>query len=343
MSVDPLQGQFALDLQGVQRLKHSAARDPHSGLEEASRQFEALFLQVMLKSMRDATPTSDLFNSQQSQFYQALMDQQWAQHLAGQGFGLAEQLTAQLRGQVPGSDTGQTSFDDLVAGIPRGEAVSLTGREIAVTQQRDTRAEPVSGGSPGQKNSPEQGSRSAVAAANSLRNPWSVPAVTSGNEALTAPRHVREFIECMSEPARRASEASGIPHELILAQAALETGWGRHGITTTDGRDSHNLFGIKAGGNWRGESTEVVTHEYVDGRRMRVAQSFRVYDSLDAAFADYARLLAGNPRYAGVLSAADVREAAVALQQGGYATDPRYADKLIGVMELSQATVPARG
>lgn len=338
MSVDPLQGQFALDVQGVQRLRHSAARDPHSGLEEASRQFEALFLQVMLKSMRDATPKSDLFSSQQSQFYESLMDQQWAQHLAGQGFGLAEQLTAQLRDQLPPEHGNSSDFEALVAGIPRGEAVSLTGREISMTARPDRTAEaaPASGMRADANDQPPPSRPD---------HPWATAARVRENTVPTgeAPDHVRNFVERMAEPARRASAASGVPHELILAQAALETGWGRHGITTADGRDSHNMFGIKAGGNWRGESTEVITHEYVGGRRLRMAQSFRVYESLEAAFTDYAQLLAGNPRYAGVLSAADPREAAFALQQGGYATDPHYADKLIGVMQLSQADTLARG
>lgn len=348
MSIDNLQGQFALDLQGVQRLKHSAARDPSSGLEEASRQFEALFLQVMLKSMRDATPRSDLFSSQQSQFYESLMDQQWAQHLAGQGFGLADHLTAQLRGQLPPGSDSRSDFDELVAGIPRGEPVSLTGREVQVrgegktpdTEHQQLAAEPVA-----DRHGVAE-TRGAMEPGRDLRSPWSEnpwPTAAVGRNspasAANAPGHVRDFLDRMAEPAQRASEASGIPHELMLAQAALETGWGRHGIATADGRDSHNLFGIKAGGNWQGESTEVITHEYVDGRRLRLAQSFRVYESYEAAFADYARLLATNPRYAGVLNAADAREAAVALQQGGYATDPRYADKLIGVMDLSRTTL----
>lgn len=340
MSVDSLQGQFALDMQGVQRLKHSAARDPEAGLKEASRQFEALFLQMMLKSMRDATPKSDLFQSQQSQFYDSLMDQQWAQQLAGQGFGLAEQLTAQLRDQVragagDAGTTGNTADpSDLIAGIPRCAPVSLTGRELPTPARSEQLAAPEEMAA---------NERNAVLPSrpSAGENPWRTSAATVSNPIHNngVPTHVRDFVQRMSEPARSASQASGVPHELILAQAALETGWGRHGIATADGRDSHNLFGIKAGGGWQGETTEVTTHEYVDGRRTRVTQTFRVYDSHDAAFADYAQLLANNPRYAGVLKAADARQAALALQQGGYATDPRYADKLMGVMDLSQASL----
>lgn len=330
MSVDSLQGQFALDMQGVQRLKHSAARDPEAGLKEAARQFEALFLQVMIKSMRDATPQSDLFNSQQTRFYDSLMDQQWAQHLAGQGLGLADQLTAQLRDQVRASAGTAAGFDDLIAGIPKGEPVSLTGRERPTPARSEQVVDADQQAAPSER---------MVAAAD---HPWRAPAVAghdSERSSAGVPSHVREFVQRLAEPARSASKASGVPEELILAQAALETGWGRHGITTRDGRDSHNLFGIKAGGSWQGETAEVTTHEYIDGRRTRVTQTFRVYESYEAAFADYAQLLAGNPRYSGVLNAADARQAAVELQKGGYATDPRYADKLIGVMDLSRATL----
>ncbi len=333
MSVDSLQGQFALDMQGVARLKHTASRDPQAGLKEAAEQFEALFLQMMLKSMRDATPKSDLFDSQQTRFYESLMDQQWAQHMAGQGIGLADKLTEQLRDQVRATAASQGS-DHLIAGIPRGEPVSLTGRELPTPARSDAVA------------SADVQARDARPAPTRLDNPWRTPAPVAAGGDSRAPDHVRSFVDRLAEPARRAAEASGVPAELILAQAALETGWGRHRITTADGRDSHNLFGIKAGGGWQGKTAEVTTHEYIDGRRTRMTQEFRVYGSPEEAFADYARLIANNPRYAGVLEAADARQAAQALQRGGYATDPRYADKLIGVMELSRASLeaaPARG
>ncbi|MCP1366804.1 glucosaminidase domain-containing protein, partial [Halomonas sp. BBD48] len=118
----------------------------------------------------------------------------------------------------------------------------------------------------------------------------------------------------------------------ILAQAALETGWGKHEIPTADGGNSHNLFGIKAGSRWRGETTDITTTEYVNGRPIKQVDRFRVYDSFEDAFTDYARLIGDNPRYAGVVAAPDAASAARALQTAGYATDPAYADKLIAVM-----------
>lgn len=98
------QQQFALDVQGMEKLKHTTETDAKQGLEEASRQFEALFLHMMLKSMRDAIPESGLMQSQQGDFYESLLDQQWSQHLSGKGLGLADQLTRQLNTIQGGTD-----------------------------------------------------------------------------------------------------------------------------------------------------------------------------------------------------------------------------------------------
>ena len=92
-----LRSQFALDVQGIARLKQQAAQDPNAAAAAAAEQFEALLLQMMIKSMREAIPQSGLMDSQQSRFYDDLMDQQWAQELSGRGIGLAEQLTQQLK------------------------------------------------------------------------------------------------------------------------------------------------------------------------------------------------------------------------------------------------------
>ncbi|MFW6345713.1 MAG: cobalt-factor II C(20)-methyltransferase [Halomonas sp.] len=122
MSLDtPQGGQFALDMQGLQRLKHSARQDPSQGVRGAAEQFEALFIQMMLKSMRDAVPTTGLIDSQQTEFYQSMLDQQWSQTLATRGIGLADSLVAQLErsGMAP-SPPSDSGVDELIAGIPRG-------------------------------------------------------------------------------------------------------------------------------------------------------------------------------------------------------------------------------
>lgn len=319
MAGGDLGGQFALDLQGLDRLKQTARQDPSTGVKEVGRQFEALFLQMMLKSMRQASPKSGLLNSQQTQFYNGLLDQQWAQHLAGRGVGLAEQLTQQLRRQAGIADDAQS-----VAGVARGVPRQLYGA-VPVSAAGD--AAGVVGSAP---------SRATLAKALALGLYGQPPAAARGPLRSSSgggrPEHVENFVASLEAPARAASRASGVPAELILAQAALETGWGRNQIPTAAGVNSHNLFGIKAGADWSGPTTQVQTTEYVDGQAVQRVESFRVYPSYEAAFHDYARLIVRNPRYASVIAAPSAQDAAFALQRSGYATDPAYADKLIGVM-----------
>jgi flagellar protein FlgJ len=139
----------------------------------------------------------------------------------------------------------------------------------------------------------------------------------------------QQFLNRMLRPAEEASRRSGIPAAFILGQAALESGWGRHEIRGPQGEPTHNLFGIKAGRGWTGATVEASTTEFVDGAPRRQRERFRAYGSYDEAFADYARLVAGNPRYAEARGAgADPERFARAMARAGYATDPAYARKL---------------
>ncbi|AJI94732.1 flagellar rod assembly protein/muramidase FlgJ [Yersinia ruckeri] len=141
------------------------------------------------------------------------------------------------------------------------------------------------------------------------------------------------FVSRLSIPAKVASQQSGIPHQLIVAQAALESGWGRREIPTAEGKTSFNLFGIKAGSNWDGPVSEITTTEYEQGVAKKTKASFRVYGSYVEAISDYVKLLTKNPRYAEVAAASTPEQAAHALQRAGYATDPQYAQKLVGVIQ----------
>jgi flagellar protein FlgJ len=147
-----------------------------------------------------------------------------------------------------------------------------------------------------------------------------------------APDHVVDFVSEMSGPAKAAERISGVPARLILGQAALESGWGKREIRYEDGRSSYNLFGIKAGDSWHGKVVNVLTTEYENGVPRKVMQPFRAYNSYAESFADYARLIGDSPRYEAVAQARDEFDAARKIQAAGYATDPRYADKLIGIM-----------
>ncbi len=150
------------------------------------------------------------------------------------------------------------------------------------------------------------------------------------------PAHVEAFQNRLQADAEMASKITGIPAKFMLAQAALETGWGKKEIVTRDGRSAHNLFGIKATGNWTGKVVEATTIEYINGKPQKRVEKFRAYDSYADAFKDYANLLRSNPRYEKVLaSAQDAHGFAYGLQRAGYATDPHYAEKLSRIIRQS--------
>ena len=265
-----LSSKFALDVQGVNQLKLDAKQSSPEALRAAAQQFEAVFMNMLMKSMREATPQDGMFDSDQTRMYTSMLDQQLTQRMASRGVGLADVMVRQLSAtlQAPG---GAGATPDLPA----------------------------------------------------------PPAARSGD----APAHVEAFVQRLLPHARAASAGSGIPAQFMLGQAALETGWGKAEIRGADGQNSHNLFGIKAGGGWRGRTVDIVTTEYVNGKPQKQVDTFRAYDSYADAFRDYANLLRTQPRYQNVIAQGqDAAGFARGLQQAGYATDPNYAQKLISVI-----------
>ncbi len=320
-------GDFALSMNSVAKLKYSAKNSPEEGLKEAAKQFEAVFLQKMLKQMRDAIPQSGLMNSQRSEMYQQLMDQQWAQTMSQRGMGLADMLTQQLQGKATPSVTADNNVDALLASIPNAAPQPLRASDSIAASRRS--AEPTD--DLARKEFPRPPLQ---AAANEPAKIARAEADVSASDAVrraVLPDHVNRFLDRMDSAAAVASRETGIPKRLILAQAALETGWGKHEITRADGSPSFNVFNIKATG-WDGDAASVKTTEYAGSRRYTTQAEFRAYDSYEQAFSDYARLLTQSPRYKPVVDAPTAEHAARALQNCGYATDPAYASKLVSIM-----------
>jgi flagellar protein FlgJ len=132
--------------------------------------------------------------------------------------------------------------------------------------------------------------------------------------------------------AEQAARELGVDPHALLAQAALETGWGKSVPCTATGDCSFNLFGIKAGSQWSGATVNVPTLEFEAGIPVKKVERFRSYDSAAASFSDYAKLIGNNPRYENARgSGSDIASFAAALQEGGYATDPDYARKIVAV------------
>ncbi len=175
-------------------------------------------------------------------------------------------------------------------------------------------------------------------AATTSRAPMGAPVPASPVAALSPAQaaSAASFVQQHGDTARRTAAQTGIPAEFMISQAALETGWGKRDIRNADGSTSHNLFGIKAGANWKGPVAEVVTTEFIDGRAQKVTARFRAYSSYGESFADYARLMKTNTRYASVIANSATAEGfAQNLQRAGYATDPAYADKLTRVINTT--------
>lgn len=300
-----LSSNLAIDSKGMSELRQSARAGSPEALKTAATQFESMFVNMMMKSMRDATPQDGLMDSQQTKMFTTMLDQQTSQSIAKKGMGLADVLVRQLSKTLPPQD-----------GVPTDPAMARALME----QARLQRSIEASGGAAAMAKS------GAGAVANTV--------------ASDKPAHVRNFQDKLSSHAEEASRATGIPAKFMLGQAALETGWGRREIKGRDGSNSHNLFGIKAGPDWKGRVVETATTEYVNGQPQTRIEKFRAYDSYADSFKDYARLLSSNPRYEKALAAAGSTDAAGFarhLQKAGYATDPNYATKLAGIIRRTLA------
>ncbi|VAX08886.1 Flagellar protein FlgJ [peptidoglycan hydrolase] [hydrothermal vent metagenome] len=279
------------DIQGLAKLKVAAQQGSPAALDEAAQQFEALMLQMMLKSMREASQGEGLMDSDQSLFYRDMYDQQLAIHLANNGgLGLTDVIKRQLAG-ADGSGNEMASY--------RQQAVMAATVAFApATQQVGT------------------------SAAEKIK-PAIEPKIDSPETFL------RQLWPMAKEAAAMLGQAPGT----LLAQAALETGWGQKMIRAADGGTSYNLFGIKADSRWSGDRMMVPTLEFEQGVAVRQKASFRAYESFADSFRDYADFLVSSPRYQQVLQASDGPAYLASLQESGYATDPRYAEKIVAILE----------
>ncbi|HEY3985285.1 flagellar assembly peptidoglycan hydrolase FlgJ [Cedecea sp.] len=288
----------AFDVRSLETLKRDATQNSPHALKQAAQQLEGIFVQMMVKSMRDASFKDGLFDSQASEMYTSMYDQQISQEFAQKGqLGFAEMIVRQMGGEA--AETGGS------ISAPGASPYALAG---AYSAPPTGFSEPKPG-PPEVSTAPVVGDRSSP------------------------------FITRMLRPALQAAQQSGIHPHLILAQAALESGWGKREILTGEGKPSHNLFGIKATGDWQGKTTEITTTEFINGEKRKVKAAFRVYDSYGEALADYTRLLKNNPRYQHVVKSASPEQGAHALQAGGYATDPAYAKKLITIIQKVKGNI----
>lgn len=302
------------DFNSLSRLRVDARKDSPEALKEVAKQFEAVFVQMMIKSMREASVPlqGELFNGDQTKAYTDMYDKQLGLELSkSNGIGLADVIMRQL--SRPES---VVSAEDL----PSQQTLSTQNISPATSNRQNVsfvinRTEPISTVDFVDKvEISTVNDQFDVQVENIQQSPhWSNP---------------EEFIRDSWPHAQQAGRELGVDPRVILAQSALETGWGKKVHFTDQGENSYSLFGIKAGSNWQGKTVSFNTLEFRSGSMNRETASFRAYDSLSESYQDYVNFLQANPRYNNVLNADSSRDYSVQLQKAGYATDPNYSNKI---------------
>lgn len=306
------------DFNGLAKLKSQAKNDSKEALQEVAKQFESIFLNSVLKSMREAKLADGAMDNDQSKFYREMYDQQLAVHLSGSpGVGLADLIVKQLGHDQPDNNKKMNLEDYL--NRSSGAAKNAPGNSHADASwlrfqgREDARAV--------FKSYLQENSRTGEAQNIPLKK-----------DAATPIHSAKDFIRKLQPYAEQAARELGVDPKIILAQAALETGWGRSLIKTGSGENSFNLFNIKADKSWQGKQAHVDTLEFAQGVAKKMKSGFRTYDSFEESFRDYVNLIKNSPRYRDALKHGGNAENYMReLQQAGYATDPKYADKIMSI------------
>lgn len=311
----------AVDFHGLNALRSEAVKSQgdNATLRQVAGQFESLFISMMLKSMRDASLGEGIFESDQTETYREIADKQLAMDMAGKGgLGLTDMIVRQLGGDP----------DNISK--PQGGR-TLSADTIETRQFLPKLLEKVRDMVPDD------------AATRETR-----PITASEPEQTTLPREFEspeQFVETLWPMAKKAADSIGVAPEVIVSQAALETGWGKHILADKHNGSSFNLFNIKADNSWQGEHTEKTVLEFRDGKPITEKSQFRAYADYQQSFDDYVAFLQTQPRYQQALQHTDDPQQFIEqIHDAGYATDPHYADKVKRIMSgetLTQAFLDA--
>jgi len=310
-------GQVYTDLNSLQGINKLGRSDKNAALMKVAEQFESMFLNMMLSSMRKANAVFEedsMLNSPESNFFRNMYDNQMAVSLADNGAtGLADVIYRQL----------MDSYGDGQQDRPELDFSKISDRRIhtspALQRAMDTVTQVVADGG---NNNAASGKDTPAGTASGNGN--------KGQQFAS----VEEFVATLYPLAEKVAERIGVDPKAVVAQAALETGWGKYMITDEQGRNSFNFFGIKADSRWSGDSVTVITHEYRGGSAVKENAAFRSYASAEEGLNDYADFLSRSARYENAVGrnlGAD--QYGHELQQSGYATDPRYGEKIQRISE----------
>jgi peptidoglycan hydrolase FlgJ len=286
-----------LDQNSLNAVKAMGRKNDPQALKEIAKKFEAMFVQQMMKSMRDASEVfadGDMFSSSEVKFHQDMLDQQMVLNLtSGKGIGLATSMYQQMQAMYNKNSSATIDAQSTFAPVIKPLANNIIPNV-------EVNAPPV------------LISRASIV-------------ISKNSVAQTQ----EEFVAALMPFAKQAAAELNIKTDVLLAQAALETGWGKHVIHDTQGNNSFNIFNIKKSNSWEGKSVHVKTLEYQKGIAQQEHAEFRQYNDYRHSFLDYVNVMKTNPRYQHALGAGATSAGyADALQAAGYATDPDYAEKI---------------
>lgn len=305
------------DFNGLAKLKNDARNQDPEALKQVAKQFESLFLNMILKSMRQAKLGDGLMDNDQSKMYQDMYDQQLSTNLAGEGgLGLAEIMVKQLSPkQVQQSAETEAEVSEYIK-----HAAPLSTEQHNLTVYERTKMGML------RRDWPEPSRIEGIAP------PEDNIIIVDDAPELDKNSTKQAFVDQLLPLAQKAAAELGVEPKVLIAQAALETGWGRSVIKNRDGSSSYNLFNIKAGSAWDGRQARVSTLEFEGGVPVKVMAGFRAYESYADSFNDYVKFIKDKPRYADAIKQVSNPERYMQeLQQAGYATDPHYAGKVMSI------------
>lgn len=295
------------NLHGLQSIKNEANRD--EALKKVAQQFESLFVNMMMKNMRSANAVFEkdsLFDNDESRFYRDMLDQQRALTLSqGRGIGIADAMYRQLSRNY---GSGDVSSENL--GAPTSiHGASLNSAPLKRLEKSSIEAKNIE--------------------STRVEKPQNID-----EKRISISDTPKDFVEKIIPFAKKAAEKLGVDHLVLVAQSALETGWGKYVLSNNQGESSFNLFNIKQGDNWKNETTQKESIEFKDGVVVREKGNFRVYSDIGESFSDYVDFVTNKDRYESAVALADDPKAFVnALHKAGYATDPEYSNKVLSVYE----------
>lgn len=295
------------DVQSLEQLRYQSNTNGAAVKKEAAKQFESMLMEIVMRSMRDANKafSDDLFGGDQMDMYQDMFDKQLTQMTSNSNIGFAAMVEKNIDEHFPAQNV----------------SPETTSHPVNNEQPDQTIIKPLFTVS----HTTEQGA----------------PEVVSKYEKLPPPQkstfaNAEEFVKQLWGSAKEAAKSIGVDPKVLIAQAALETNWGKKVIPDSEHQSTHNLFNIKADASWTKKVAPMTAIEQKNGILSKEKSFFRSYSSYMESFHDYVAFLKGNSRYGEALNkASDTGQFVHELQAAGYATDRHYADKILQIVSSS--------